>query len=101
MVSLLELLAHFSKEIGGLEVTNVVTLIRELPGYWTRDPQFTQFIMTMEEAQKNSQQAGLPITNNWLAAFATFSLLLVNYSPNDKPGVGRENESVQEVEGLE
>ena len=39
----------------------------------------------MEEAQKKSQRAGLPTTNNWLAAFATSSLLLANSSPNDLP----------------
>ena len=38
MVSPLDLLAHFAKEIGGLEVTDVVTLISELPGYWNSDP---------------------------------------------------------------
>ena len=38
MVSHLELLTHFDKEIGGLEVTDVVTLIGELTGYWTSDP---------------------------------------------------------------
>ena len=38
MVSPLELLAHFDKEIGGLEVTDIVTLIIELPGYWNSDP---------------------------------------------------------------
>ena len=32
MVSPLELLAHLAGEIGGLEVTDVVTLIGELPG---------------------------------------------------------------------
>ena len=52
IVSPLELLAHFAKEIGGLEVTDVVTLIGELPVYCTRDPCVPQFIMTMEEAQK-------------------------------------------------
>ena len=41
--------------------------------------------MTTEEAQKNAQRAGLPITDNWLAAFATSSLLLVNSFPNDHP----------------
>ena len=79
MVSLIEFLAHFSKEIGVLKVTNVVTLIGKLPGYWTRNPQVPQFIMTMEEAQKKSQHAGFPITDNWIAAFATSSLLVVNY----------------------
>ena len=47
IVSPLELLAHFSKEIGGLEVTDVVALIGELLGYWTSDPRVPQFIMTM------------------------------------------------------
>ena len=39
----------------------------------------------MEEAQKKSQRAGLPTTNNWLAAFATSSILLSNSFPNDRP----------------
>ena len=85
MVSLLELLAHFAKEIRGLEVTNVVTLIGELSVYWNSDPQVPQFIVTMEEAQKKSQRAGLPITDNCLAVFATSSLLLANSFPNDRP----------------
>ena len=33
MVTPLELLAHFAKEIGGLEVTGVVILIGKLPRY--------------------------------------------------------------------
>ena len=44
--------------------------------------------MTMEEAQKKSQRAGLPITDNWLAEFATSSLLLANFFPNDRPEWG-------------
>ena len=85
MVSPLELLAHFAKEIGGLKITDVVTFIGELPGYWNSDPRVPQFIMTMEEAQKKSQRAGLPITNNWLAAFTTSYLLLANSFPKDRP----------------
>ena len=85
MVSLLEILAHFAKEIRGLEVTNAVTLFGKLPGYWSRDPHVPQFIMTMEESQKKSKCAGLPITDNWLAAFSTSSLLLANSFPNDRP----------------
>ena len=85
MVSPLELLAHFSEEIGGLEVTNVIALISELPGYWSSNPRIPQFIMTMEEAQKKSKHAGLPITKNWLAAFSTSSLLLSKSFSNDRP----------------
>ena len=39
----------------------------------------------MKEAQKKSQRDGLPITDKWLAAFATSSLLLANSFPNDRP----------------
>ena len=48
IVSPLELLTHFSEEIGGLKVTDVVTLIGEVLAYFNRDPRFTQFIMMME-----------------------------------------------------
>ena len=44
--------------------------------------------MTTEKAQKKAQRAGLPITDNWLAAFATSSLLLpppqISF-PNNRP----------------
>ena len=66
MMSPLELLACFSEEIRGLEVTNVVTLIGELPSYWNSDPRVPQFIMTVEEAQNKSQRAGQPIADNWI-----------------------------------
>ena len=39
----------------------------------------------MEESQKKAQRAGFPITDSWLAAFATSSLLLANSFPNDRP----------------
>ena len=45
--------------------------------------------MTMEEAQKKAQWAGLPITNNWLAEFATSYLLLTNSFPNERPDQDR------------
>ena len=83
MVSPLELLAHFAKEIGGLEITDVVILISKLPGYWYSNPRVPQFIITMEEAQKKAKHSGLPITENWLAPFATSSLLLANSFSND------------------
>ena len=76
MVSTLELLAHFAEEIGGLEVTDVVTLIGELPGYWNSDPQVLQFIMTMEEAHKslNGPASQSPITGSRHSLHPPFSL---------------------------
>ena len=40
----------------------------------------------MEEAQKNSVRAQLPITDNMLSAFAAFMLLEVISFPRDHPG---------------
>ena len=44
-----------------------------------------QFIINTEEAQKKSVRAQLPITDNMLAAFATYMLLKTNSSPRNRP----------------
>ena len=41
--------------------------------------------MRMEEAQQKATRADLTISNEWLAAFATSSLLLNNSFPNNRP----------------
>ena len=81
----LTLLAHIADSIGGLEVTDVVALLLELPTYWAADPRVPQFVMRMEEAQRKATRANLPISNEWLAAFPTSSLLQENSFPNDRP----------------
>ena len=44
-----------------------------------------QLIIKMEEAQKKSVRAQLPIPDNMLAAFATYMLLKSNYFPRNRP----------------
>ena len=51
--------------------------------------------MPMEEAQKKAQRDSLPINDNWLAAFATSSLLLVKSFTNDRPEWDRKQKSDQ------
>ena len=85
LVTPLDLLAHIAASIGGLEVTDVVTLLGDLPKYWPSDPRVPQFIMRMDDAGRKAQRAGLPISDAWLAAFATSSLLKANSFPNDRP----------------
>ena len=60
LVDLLTLLAHIAASIGGLEVTDVVALLLELPSYWSTDPRVPQFIMRMEEAQRKATRTDLP-----------------------------------------
>ena len=44
-----------------------------------------QFIINMEEAQKKSVRTQLPITDNMLAAFATYMFLKTNSFPRNRP----------------
>ena len=44
-----------------------------------------QFIINMEEAQKKSVRAQLPIMDNMLDNFATYMLLKSNYFPRNRP----------------
>ena len=70
LVDPLTILAHIAASIGGLEVTDVVALLLKLPSYWSTDPRVPQFIW-MEETQRRATRADLPISDAWLAAFAT------------------------------
>ena len=85
MVSPIALLAHFSHKIGGLEFTDILALIGEIPGYWYSDPHVPQYIMVIDESQKKAARTFFPITYNSLAAFATSSLLLANSFPDNRP----------------
>ena len=62
-----------------------VELILGLHKLWEDDPCVAQFIINMEETQKKSVRAQLPITENMLAAFVTYMLLKTNYFPLKRP----------------
>jgi hypothetical protein len=50
-------------------------------GWWSEDPRVPEYINRLEDAQKKSSRAGLPITDAWLAAIATMSLLAASSFP--------------------
>ena len=62
-----------------------VELILGLHKLWEAEPCVAQFIINMEEAQKKLVRAQLPITDNMLAAFATYMLLKSNSFPCNCP----------------
>ena len=84
-VSPRELLDHLSNHAGGLNCTARVEVILGLNRLWESDPHVNQFIIRMEEVHKKSIQAILPITDNILAAFATYMLLKAGSFPWDRP----------------
>ena len=85
MVLPLVLLAHIADGVSGLRITNAVALLAELPEYLATDPRVPHYIMKMEDAQRKSARAKIPITDNWLAAFATNPLLRANSYLTDRP----------------
>ena len=85
MVLPLALLAHIADGVSGLGITDTVALLAKLPEYWATDPRVPHYIMNMEDAQRKSSRANLLITDDWLAVFATNSLLCANSYPTDRP----------------
>ena len=77
------ILDHLNKDGSGLDRPAGVELILGLQKLWEADPRVAQFIINMEEAQKKSVRAQLPITDNMLAAFATYMLLKTNSFPRN------------------
>ena len=78
-------LDHLEKDGTGIGRPAGVELILGLHKLWEAKPRVRQFIINMEEAQKKSARVQLPITDDMLAAFATFMLLKSNTFLRDRP----------------
>eukprot|EP00804_Cyclotella_cryptica_P001437 CCRYP_003680-RA/>CCRYP_003680-RA protein AED:0.63 eAED:0.34 QI:0/0/0/1/1/1/2/0/664 len=50
-------------------------------GWWSENPCVPEYINRLEDAPKKAARANLPITNDWLAAIATMSLLAAGSFP--------------------
>ena len=70
---------------GGLEATDIVSLLLATLGWWAEDPRVPEYVNRLEEAQRKSIRASLPIDNKWLAAIATGSLLAAGSFPIQRP----------------
>ena len=54
-------------------------------GWWANDPHIPKYVNRFEDAQKKSVCANLPISDMWLAAIATSSLLAAGIFPKQRP----------------
>ena len=79
-VPLREVFAHLKGGSGGLEATDIVSLLSATIGWWD-----DEYVNRLEDTQKKSVQAKLPIDNKWLAAIATGSLLAAGSFPKQRP----------------
>ena len=83
-VSLRDMLDHLATNMPGLEATDIVTLAVDMQSWWQDDPRVPEYINRLEEAQKKALRGNLPITNDWLAATATLSLLTAGSFPKQR-----------------
>ena len=77
--------AHLKGGSGGLEATDIVSLLLATLGWWAEDLRVREYMNRLEEAQRNSVRASLPINDKWLAAIATRSLLAAGSFPKQRP----------------
>ena len=80
-VEIREYLRHLTTSSGGLEATDIVELQAAMLHWWAEDPRVPEYINRLEDAQKKATRASLPITDDWLAAIATMSLLSAGSFP--------------------
>ena len=70
---------------GGLEATDIAYLLFATLGWWSDDTRVPKYVNHLEDAQKKSVRAKLPIDDKWLAAIATSSLLATGSFPTQRP----------------
>ena len=78
----------FARLKGGsrsLEATDIVSLLSATLGWWAEYPRVPEYVNRLEEAQRKSVRASLPIGDKWLAAIATSSLLAAGSFPKQRP----------------
>ena len=53
--------------------------------FWNANPHVPEYINKMEDSQKKASRAGLPITDDWLIAIISTSLLSAGSFPKQRP----------------
>ena len=79
------MLTGITKARGGLERVNTVDLLVSLTQLWEQDPPVPEYLNGIRNGQKKAKRAGLPFSDDLLAAIASSSLLKANSFPKDRP----------------
>ena len=70
---------------GGLEATNIVSLLSATLGWWADNPHVPEYVNRLKDAQKKLVRAKLLIDDKWLATIATGLLLATGSFPKQRP----------------
>ena len=66
-----EFFARLKGSSGGLEITEIVSLLSATLGWWAEDPRVPEYVNCLEDAKKKLVRENLPIDDKRLAAIAT------------------------------
>ena len=79
------MLADLTNASGDLKRIDTVDLLVSLTQLWEQDPRVPEYLNGLRDGQKNSNRAGLPFSDNLLAAVASSLLLKANSFPKGRP----------------
>ncbi len=68
---------------GGLHALGMILLCTDMMQYYVQADGIPQFIVMMEDAQKNAKQAGMPITNVELVMMVLAAVLAAQHFPHE------------------
>ena len=84
-VTPVEMLSERTKAIGGLKRVDTVDLFVSLTQLWEKKTRVPEYLNGLRNVQKKAKRAGLPFSDDLLAAIASSSLLKSNSLPKDRP----------------
>jgi hypothetical protein len=76
-------MAHLDANSRGLHTINMISLCSNMTQYYVQVDDIPQFIIMMEDAQKKTKQAGMPIANVELVMMALAAVLTAQHFPQE------------------
>ena len=84
-VTPIQMLAELTNASGGLKQVGTVDLFVSLTQLWEQDPRIPEYLNGFRDDQKKAKRAGLPFSDDLLAAIASSLLLKAKPFPKDRP----------------
>jgi hypothetical protein len=82
-VTALAIFHHLCKRSGGLHSLDMVSLTIQMSQYYEGMPDIPEYIFLLEDAQRKTARACLPVTNQTLTILASTALLAADTSPHN------------------
>ena len=84
-VTLRDILDHLGATSTGGEAINVTILQQGMSSWWVEDPRVPEFVTCCKDAHWKDRRAGLAISDAWLVALTSRSLLAEKSFPDKQP----------------